>query len=269
VLAGPSPLDALSAAVDNRDRYLASLTALSTLVRGLAGSARSEVNAIAQGLRDALRPLIAIPDRIKALFGRIGLDVTGKSLRQLVRDLFDKFTPSRILAPIAPALASLAAKIAAFVHDGLVAPLADALTTVKGTLAALDISFVRTTLQAVFDQVAADIHSLRPSVVLAGVLDAFDQTKATIAAFDPLAPVRTAIDAMKAAIDDVAQHYRPTVLFAPLFGVYDEIVHALGSLDVKKLLGPVLKALADIKAQLDDGLNGTADALKQLQAVLP
>jgi hypothetical protein len=166
-------------------------------------------------------------------------------------------------------LASLAAKIGAFVHDGLVAPLTDALTTVKGTLAALDISFVRTTLQAVFDQIATDIHSLRPSVVLAGVLDAFDQAKATIAAFDPLAPVRTAIDAMKAAIDDVAQHYRPTVLFAPLFGVYDEIVHALGSLDVKKLLGPVLKALADIKAQLDDGLNGTADALKQLQAVLP
>src|SRR4029077_12579545 len=98
VFAGGSPLDALSAAVDNPDRYLASLTALSTLVRRLAGSARSEVNAIAQGLRDALRPLIVIPDRIKALFGRIGLDVTGKSLRQLVRDLFDTFTPSRILA---------------------------------------------------------------------------------------------------------------------------------------------------------------------------
>ena len=66
-------------------------------------------------------------------------------------------------------------------------------------------------------------------MLLAGVLSAFDQTKATIAAFDPLAPVRTAIDAMKAAIDDVANHYRPTVLFASVFGLHDELVKALGT----------------------------------------
>jgi hypothetical protein len=269
VLAGPSPLDTLGAAVDNRNRYLGSLTALSTLLRGLASSARSEVNAIAQGLRDALRPLTAIPDRVKALFARVGFDVTGKSIRQLVRDLFDQFAPSRILAPLAPALTSLAAKVAALIHSALVAPLTDALTTVQDTLAALDISFVRTSLQAIHDQIAADIHQLRPSVLLAGVLDAFDQTKATILAFDPLAPVRAVIDAMKAAIDDVANNYRPTVLFASILNLYDEIVKALGNLDVRKLLDPVLKALADIKVQLDDGLDGTAAALKQLQAALP
>jgi hypothetical protein len=269
LLAGASPLDLLGTAIDNRNRYLGSLNALSTLLRGLASSARSELNAIAQGLRDALRPLTSIPDRVKALFARIGLDVANKTFRMLVRELFQQVAPSRLLAPLSPAITSLKAKVATLVHEALVTPLADALTTVKGALDALDISFIRTSLQSLHDQIAADIHQLRPSVLLADMLNAFDETKATIAAFDPLAPVRTAINAMKAAIDNVANHYRPTILLAPVLDLYDEIVKALGTLDVHKLLDPILKALNDIKTQLDDGLDGTAAALKQLQAALP
>jgi len=203
------------------------------------------------------------------LFARLGLDVTRKSLRELVRELFQQVTPSLILAPLSPAVAALKAKVAALVHDGLVAPLQDAITAVQGALDLLDISFIRTGLQAIHDQITADIDQLRPSVLLADVLNAFDETKQTIAGFDPLAPVRTAIDDMKAAIDDVATHYRPTVLFAPLLDLYDEVVKAIGTLDVHALLDPILKALEDIKTQLDNGLNGTAAALKQLQAALP
>jgi hypothetical protein len=269
LLAGASPLDLLGGAVDNRNRYLASLGALSALLRGLAGSARSEINAIAHGLRDALRPLAVIPDRVKSLFARIGLDVAHKSVRALVRELFALIVPSRVLAPLSAATASLKTKIASLVHDGFVAPLTDALGTIRDALGAIDISFIQRDLRDLHDQIAADIDRLRPSVLLADVLDAFDETKATIAAFDPLAPVRTAIDAMKAAIDDVATHYRPTVLLAPVLDVYDEIVTALGGLDVHALLDPILKALDDIKTQLDDGLDGTAASLKQLQEVLP
>jgi hypothetical protein len=269
LLAGASPLDLLGGAVDNRNRYLAAVTAEAASLHALSASARGEVNAIAQGLRDALRPLTTIPDRVKMLFARIGLDVTQKSLRELVRELFQQVTPSRILAPLSPAVAALKAKVAALVHDGLVAPLQDAIATIQGALDVLDISFIRTGLQAIHDQITADIDQLRPSVLLADVLNAFDETKATIAAFDPLAPVRTAIDDMKAAIDDVANHYRPTVLFAPLLDLYDEVVKALGTLDVHALLDPILKALEDIKTQLDNGLDGTAAALKQLQAALP
>jgi hypothetical protein len=269
LLAGASPLDQLGSAVDNRNRYLASLTSLSTMLRGIATSARSELNAIAQGLRDALRPLTSIPDKVKAMFARIGFDVANKSFRELLRELMEQVAPSRLLAPLSPAIASLKAKVAALVHDALVAPLTDAITTLKGALDALDISFIQTSLQSLHDQIAADIHQLRPSVLLADVLNAFDETKATIAAFDPLVPVRIAIDAMKAAIDDVANHYRPTILLAPVLDLYDEIVKALGTLDVHKLLDPILKALDDIKTQLDDGLDGTAASLKQLQAALP
>ena len=269
LVAAASPLDLLGGAVDNRSRYAALLAAQASSVRALTASARGELNAIAHGLRDALRPLTSIPDRVRMLFARVGLDVTRKSIRQLVRELFQQVTPSRLLSPLSPAIAALKVKLETLVHDVLVAPLQDALTTVQDALNVLDISFIRTGLQTLHDQIAADIHQLRPSVLLADVLDTFDETKATIAAFDPLAPVREAIDAMKAAIDDVASHYRPTVLFAPLLDLYDELVTAIGGLDVKKLLDPILKALDDIKTQLDAGLDGTAAALKQLQAALP
>ncbi len=269
VLAGASPLDVLGATVDNRTRYLASLTALQTLLAGLAGSARSELTAIARGLREALRPLTVIPDRVRALFTRIGVDVTGKSLRALVRELLEAVPPSRLLARLAPAVVALKDKLAALVRTVVVAPLSDALKTVSDAVAALDISFIRTGLEAVHKQIADDIHALRPSVLLADVLGAFDAAKTKLAGFDPLSPVRDAINKMKALIDEVAQNYRPTVLLAPVLSTYDAVVKALGTLDVKTLLDPILKALDDIKTQLENGLDSTAAALKDLQAALP
>jgi hypothetical protein len=74
---------------------------------------------------------------------------------------------------------------------------------------------------------------------------------------------------MTAASDRVANHYRPTVLFAAVFTLHDQVVKALGTLDVRDLLDPILKALQDIKTQLDTGLDGTAAALTGLQEVLP
>jgi hypothetical protein len=38
---------------------------------------------------------------------------------------------------------------------------------------------------------------------------------------------------------------------------------------VKNLIEPILTALHEIEAQLDDGLDRTADALGKLQAALP
>ena len=116
-------MELLGTTVDNRNRYLGALTNLQTELRGLAASARSELTAISSGLRDALRPLAVIPDRIKALFIRVGLQVSpGKSLRELVGELFDLVTPARLLAPLSPAIATLKAKVATLVHTVLVAP---------------------------------------------------------------------------------------------------------------------------------------------------
>jgi hypothetical protein len=269
LLAGADPLELLGTAVDNRARYLAALEDAAALLRSEAASGRSELTTAAAALREALRPLTAIPDRLRALFARFGVDPAGKSLGTIAAETLELLRPSRALAPLSAAVEALVAKVLALLHDGVFAPALATVAELEAVLAALDISFVRTTLEAVYAEVVAQVELLRPSALLGDLAASAEETLAAVAAFDPLGAVRDAIDAMKAAIDDVAADFRPTVLYAPLLDAYDALVDAAGGLDVRSLLEPVLAALSEIEAQLEAGLDETAAALTELQGALP
>ncbi len=269
VLVRTAPADLFGPHVDNRARYLAALDQALAAVQEAAGSGRSELNAVAGGLREALRPLQAVPDKIRALFARFGIDVDGRDLREITKGIFDLLEPSRLLAPLTAAFAALLAKVSALVRDGLLAPVRQAIADLQGVLAALDISFLATDLQAIHDDVLAEIDALSPSALLGPIVDSFEQTQQAILAFDPLGAARAVVDAMKAAVAEVVNDFRPTTIFAPLLDLYDHILQIAGGLDVKNLLEPILTALHEIETQLDDGLDRTADALDKLQAALP
>jgi hypothetical protein len=164
---------------------------------------------------------------------------------------------------------ALKAKAAALAHDGVVVPLQGALADLNGLLGELDVGFVRTDLQAVHDQIAADIDAFRPSNVLAPIVASVEATQHTIAAFDPLGAVREAVEAMKAAVEEVGNDFRPTTIFAPILDSYEHVLAAAEGLDVRNLLKPILDALDEVKQQLDQGLDEAADALDHLQAALP
>jgi hypothetical protein len=264
-----SPADLFGAHVDNRARYLAALDQTLAAVQAAAGAGRSELNAVAGGLRDALRPLTAVTDKVRALFARFGLDVDGRDLREITHGLFDLLEPSRLLEPITSAFADLRAKISTLVRDGVLGPVRRGVTDLQGVLAALDISFLTTELQSLHDDLLAQIDALMPSALLGPVVDSFEQTQQTILAFDPLGAATAVVDTMKQAVAEVVNDFRPTVIFAPILDVYDHILKIASGLDVKNLLQPVLDALHDIETQLDDGLDRTADALDKLQAALP
>jgi hypothetical protein len=268
-LAGASPADLFGAHVDNRARYLAALDQALAATQDAARSGRSELNVVAEGLRDALRPLTAVPDKLRALFARFGIDVDGRSLGEVVAGFFDLLEPSRLLAPVTAAFDALRAKVSALVRDGLLGPVRHAITDLQGVIAVLDISFLRTELQAIHDDLLAQIDAISPGALLEPVVAAFEQTQQTILAFDPLGDARAVVEAMKAAVAEVAEDFRPTTLFAPILELYDHVLEIAGGLDVRNLLQPVLDALHDIEAQLDEGLDRTADALDRLQAALP
>ena len=266
-----SPADLFGPHVDNRARYLAALDQALAAVQDAAGSGRSELNAIAGGLREALRPLQAVPDKIRSLFARFGIDVDGRDLREITKGIFDLLEPSRLLAPLTAAFAALREKLSAVVRDGVLAPVRKAIADLQGVLAVLDISFLASDLQAIHDAVLAEIDALLPSALFGPIVDSFEQTQQTILAFDPLGAARAAVDAMKAAVAEVVNDFRPTTIFAPLLDVYDHIMQIAGGLDVKNLLEPI-----------SDGRHGsrnrepsttvstwTADALGELQAALP
>ena len=269
VLAGASPLERLGTAVDNRARYLAALENASALLRREAGSGRSELTAVAAGLREALRPLTAVPDRVRALFARFGLDVAGKSLGAIALETLEVLRPSRALAPLSLAVDAFKAKVAALLGAGVFGPARQVVGELEALLAAIDISFVRTELEAVHAEVVAEVEQFRPSTLLGELVTSAEETLAVVAAFDPLGAVTAVIEEMKAAIEDVVDNFRPTVLFGPILETYDEILAAASGLDVRNLLAPVLEALAEIELQLEEGLTETAAALTQLQGALP
>jgi len=268
-LAASAPADLFGAHVDNRTRYLAALDQAHAALQQAAASGRSELNAVARGLRDALRPLSAVPDKLRALLARFGIDVDGRSLREISQGLFDLFEPSRLLAPVTSAFAALREKVSALVRDGLLAPVRGGVADLQGVLAVLDISFLTTELQQIHDELLAQIDALLPSALLGPIVDSFEETQRTILDFDPLGDARAVVDEMKAVVTEVVNDFRPTTIFAPVLDVYDHILRIAQGLDVKDLLRPVLAALADIEAQLDEGLDRTADALDRLQAALP
>jgi hypothetical protein len=269
VLAGADPLALLGTAVDNRVRYLSVLEEAAATVTTLAGSGRSELTAVSTGLREALRPLTAVPDQVRAVFASFGVDVEGKSIGQIVEETIEFLRPSRSLAPLDTVVARLKEKIAALVHDGLVAPAQATVGDLQALLGALDITFVRTEIEAIYSDLVDEIEAMRPSALLGELVTSAEGALQDVQEFDPFGPVRDVIEEMKAAIEDVANAFRPTLLFAPVLDAYDEILAAAGGLDVRTLLQPVLEALADIELQLEEGLDEAAAALTRLQGVLP
>lgn len=269
VLAASAPVDLLGTTVDNRSRFADELRQGVDVLRRLQRSGRSELTAVSRGLRDAVRPLTAVPQLLDALLGRVGIQVEGRGLGSALADALAELEPSRSLAPLTASVAALKAKVASLVHDGVVAPLQSAVSDLKSLVDDLDISFLRDDLQAIHDAIAADIDALKPSNLLGDVLSAVEVTQQTIAAFDPLAPVRDVVDAMKAAVTEVANEFRPTALFASILTAYEHILDAASGLDVQNLLKPILDAIDEVNRQLHEGLDETADALDHLQAALP
>jgi hypothetical protein len=267
--AAPGPAEVLGPLAGDRDRVLAGLTQAAATVRSEAGAGRSELDVIAAGLRNPLRPLTDIPDQLRALLRRAGLDVQGRGLRELVLQLFDDLRPSQLLAPLRPAIEGLKAKLAALVHDGFVAPLDGAITDLERALAAIDLGLVIADLKGIHDDIGAKLVPFRPSTLLGPHVDKFDELKATVVAFDPLGPVRDVLDRLQEITLSLGETYRPSNLLQPLFEAYDAIVAAAGALDVRRLLKPITDTLTEIAEQLDAGLAETGASFDRLKTALP
>ncbi|MGH2672503.1 MAG: hypothetical protein ACRDHC_05970, partial [Actinomycetota bacterium] len=187
----------------------------------------------------------------------------------ILLDVLITLTPSRVLAPVVSALTSLLAKVRAMAAQGILGPVREAVADVEAALAAIDIGFIVTELEAIQAEVVASLDSVRPSVVLADAIAAFEELQSTLSAFDPLEAVRAAVEAMTDAVEDGAEQLRPTRVFAPVVETYRGIVDALGALNVRVLLDPLLLAIDRIALELGTGLDETAVALGQLQDALP
>ena len=262
-----APLDHLGVHGADHARYLAALDRSLAVVRALESAGMSEVTATSEGLRAALRPLAGARSRLLAIPQRVGIDLTGKDLREVIAALLAELRPSRLLGAVTPITTALRDKVRTVLLDGLVRPVQAGIAELQQLVANLDISIFRTELTALHGAIRAELEAFRPSTLLAPTLTALETMQTRLVTYDPLDPIRVLVDGFHAVVDTL-EDFRPSTLLDGLLDAYDEVLDVARGLDVRELLAPIMEALRDIEVQLDDGLDGAAGALTQLQQSL-
>lgn len=262
------PGDLLAGLAANRLRYQVALGADTLLLGTLAASGRSEVTEAATQLRVALEPLGAFPARLRAVLTALGLDPAGRPLRTVLTDLLAEAihgpVPGELAGLIVDAKAKVLEAVEVVTQSGL-----DAVEALASVLALLDLTPIVDELTALHTQVHDEVAQLSPDAQLGPVVARGDQVIDRLTTFDPLAPVKQIVQAALDAADEVFASVRPTVVFAPVLDLYQQVKGIVGALDLVSLLQPVLAAFDGIAAQLDDGFDRTGDALQELQHALP
>jgi hypothetical protein len=267
-LSGRSPAGMLGTLAENRRRYQIGLDADALVVAGLAASGRSEVTESAAKLQVALAPLGAFPAKLRSLLDSVGLNPEGRTFRAVLLDLLSAAGPGG-LTPALILVVNAAREKVVEALDVVVGSGLSAIDSVEGLLALLDLAPIVDELTALQTQVHDEVAQLTPEALLGDVIHSADAVIDRLKNFDPLAPVRQVITSAKTAADSVFESARPTVVFAPVIAMHQQVVGIASGLDVVSLLRPVLDALDGIAAQLDTGFDKTGDALKELQDALP
>jgi hypothetical protein len=151
------------------------------------------------------------------------------------------------------------------VHEGIVVPLTDAVAEVQQLIDALGVTPLLAGIEGVKDDLLGLVDAVRPEHVLSDVIDTFDDLRDTLHALDPLAPVRIAVETLRATVDTFVDEFAPSKLLAPVVTVYDDLAALIGSFDVAGLLEPVLGALGELQRQIDGGMDEVIDALQKLK----
>jgi len=258
-------LGALSA---NRQRYLGLLQDAAAESNALRSVGLSAVDVAMEGLGAAFAPLQRVRDFIKSLFRMLGIPGLDGSLKDAVRGVLAILTPERLAGIFTPVLDAARARVNGLL-DQLAAPIQAGIADVQQIVADFDLQPLQDGLQAVYLELRGKIASLAPGTVLAPTLSSFDDLKAKLLAFNPLLGLQQLIDDLVAAAHRVLGKLSGEELLEAPIRIYDDVIKALEALNLESLLDPVLDALDSIGAQIDTGLDRTAEALERLQQALP
>ena len=263
-----APAVVLAPLVENRRRYLARLDGDATALGTVAATGFSQIDAVTDGLTDALAPIRSVLDWVRSLAARFGLQDVDRPFADLLDDILAALGPQRLLG-VGGELVTLVRDKLVDLVDAAIAPILDTVAAVEGAIAMIDLGPVVDELALLHADVVGLVDAIDPANVLGPVLDDADAVIDRVAGFDPLTPVRLVIDELRATIDTIFETAAPSVVFAPVTGIYATLVGLASGLDVRGLLQPILDALAGLEVQLETGIDETAAALGHLQAALP
>lgn len=258
----------LAALATNQARYLAVLDAATTQAATLRRTGLSQVDVTITALQTAFSPVRVLQGFFRKVLTQIGVTDFDGGIVGVIRRVLDVASPERLGRILTPIVAAVRGRITALL-DAVVAPLKQGITRLIALVDAIDLAPLRQAVAAIVAEVRQQILALSPRTLLGPTLDAFVALKTELATFDPLRAIREAVDQLKASVTRVLGKLKAEDLLAQPIRIYDEIVKALSALQLGNLLSPILDTLDTLAAQVDEGLDRTADALTRLQQALP
>jgi hypothetical protein len=195
----------------------------------------------------------------------VGIESLEWGVGAALADALESIGPEPILAPLAAVVQSIEARLVELVHEGVVMPLTDAVAEVQQLIDSLSVTPLLAGVEGVKDDLLGLVDAVRPEHVLSDVIDTFTDLRDTLHALDPLAPVRIAVETLRATVDTFVNEFAPSKLLASVVTVYDDLAALIGAFDVAGLLEPVLTALGELQRQIDGGMDEVIDALEKLE----
>jgi len=252
----------------NRTRYLGLLDAASAATEVIRRTGFSEVDVTTGRLRTAATPFQAALAKIRECLALAGLADSGQGPRDILRRLFAVAGPARLTHLVMPLLTALRGRAIALL-EAVLRPFKKGVQDLLAVLEAIDLTPLREAVDGVYQEVRAQVAALSPEQLLGDVLASFTALQQEVAAFNPLAAVQSALTEMRDTTSRVLGKLVPSDILATPLSIYDDIVGALGALNVSQLLTPVLDQLDTIAQQVDQGLDITVVAFHGLQDALP
>jgi hypothetical protein len=260
-----SPLASLAS---NRTRYLELLDAASAQAAALQRTGLSQVDVTVAALQAAFAPTQMFHQLFTRVLAQIGVTDLSGGVAGVMRRVLSVVTAERLGEILTPILAALKGRIATLL-DLVLAPIRQGIARLTVLVNAIDLAPLQRAVGEIVDEAREQVLALSPARLLAPVLDGFDALKADLAAFDPLGTAREVVEQLTATVNRVMEKLHAEALLAQPIRIYDEIFGALTALHLDTLLSPILAQLDGLAAQVDEGLDRTAEAVKRLQDALP
>jgi hypothetical protein len=145
-----------------------------------------------------------------------------------------------------------------------------AIITAKNQITNLNLNFLEDELQGVLEEVVAQFEAVNPAEILSGLETTYQNALSVLRGLYPEAAVQNLDAVYRNAVLKKVETLHPTKTVAePLNQAYQNVLKSQEALRVEKIFEALTQKLEAIDRELEDGLDRSGRAFKELVAALP
>ena len=231
---------------------------------------------LAQQRMEELLPLAIRDDmtasRLTALLGLMDPTTWIQRLDDIYQRILDKLnliSPSVIIDPLADTYQTLRDAIGNFDIAPVVEMVENIIQRISEIIASISLEEIFAPILSIVDRLKNMVTGLDPSILIDGLSERYENL---IGVLDNVA-IDSILEALQEAWDSlhvkIAEIFNLENLLEPLLEIFDAISALLGGLDAGELTGVLDDKLTKLRDEMEEALNRTGTAFKQMLAAVP